>query len=154
MCDVSYNTFVYMPIRRPDRQRRNYVFGCQRSLSVILSVCRVVSTTAVVTFDYSFFPCSRGHRLYGSICVDGLCQFYLVFSLHRMLTIAIDNPGVCLSVCLSVMRASCAKTAEQMRSCWGGNFWESKEHSVRRQSRFLHGFDTALAKLLRSLVLH
>jgi len=40
-----------------------------------------------------------------------------------MRTIAIDDPGICQSVCLSVTKASCDKTAERIDVLFRWRLW-------------------------------
>jgi len=65
--------------------------------------------------------------------------------MHEMLTIAINDPVACLSVCLSVCHAaSLCKTAVRIEVLFEVN----NLGNPRNITRFPHCFDGALAKLL------
>jgi len=74
---------------------------------------------------------------------------------HQMCTIAINDTGVCLSVCQSVTRAGCVKTAERIDVLFGVETPGDRRNIVLDgvSIPMARGFDAAFAKLLWLLVI-
>jgi len=64
--------------------------------------------------------------------------------MHQMWTIAIDDFGVCLSVCLSITRLRCANTAERREDLFEMETGDPR--NIKRESQFSPRIDAAFTK--------